>query len=195
MTSPAGGGLEDPGQAADNPGWHTAARARRLVLGLGSNLGDRLRNLQGGVDALFGTPGLAFNEVSPVYETKPVGGPPQPDYLNVVLIAATALSPRAVLERTRGVENAFHRTREIRWGPRTLDIDIIMCGDEFNDDPELILPHPRAHERAFVLLPWLDADPGAELPGRGLVADLAAGLATAGVRRCGHANLRPPPER
>lgn len=188
MTNPGG-------PAAGKPGAHSPSRPRRLVFGLGSNLGDRLRNLQGAVDALFDTPGLVFIAISPVYETKPVGGPPQPDYLNAVLVAATALAPRAVLERTRSAERAFQRTRGIRWGPRTLDIDIIMYGEEFSDDAELILPHPRAHERAFVLLPWLDADPGAELPGRGRVADLAAGLAASGVRRCGGAILLPPAER
>jgi 2-amino-4-hydroxy-6-hydroxymethyldihydropteridine diphosphokinase len=161
------------------------------VLALGSNLGDRLDTLQDAVDALFEAPGLDFVAVSPVYETDPVGGPPQPDYLNAVLIADTALSPRTLLERAQGAEAAFHRTRETAWGPRTLDVDIITFGDEVTDDGDLVLPHPRAHERAFVLAPWHDIDPAAEIPGRGRVADLLAKTGTAGVRRF-DATLQPP---
>ncbi len=164
----------------------------RVVLALGSNLGDRLENLQGAVDALFDTPKLTFVAVSPVYQTRPVGGPPQPDYLNAVVIAATAEPAQTVLKLAQGVEKAFHRTRQVRWGPRTLDVDIIVRGDEVSDDPELTLPHPRAHERAFVLSPWLDADPDAELPGRGRVADLLPGVSSAGVRRRGDLAIRPP---
>lgn len=155
----------------------------RVVLALGSNLGDRLENLQGAVDALVNTPGLDFVAVSPVYETDPVGGPAQPDYLNAVLIMRTALPARAVLDLGLAVEKDFHRTRGVASGPRTLDIDVIVSDDEIGDDPELTLPHPRAHERAFVLAPWLDADPGARIPGRGRVADLLAGVTTTGVRR------------
>jgi 2-amino-4-hydroxy-6-hydroxymethyldihydropteridine diphosphokinase len=165
---------------------------RRVVFALGSNLGDRLANLQGAVGALLDTPGLTFAAVSPVYETKPVGGPDQPDYLNAVLVAETTLSARAILDLALRVEKAFHRTREVRFGPRTLDIDVIVCGGEVSDEPELTLPHPRAQERAFVLVPWLDADPAAEIPGRGRVADLVAGVGAAGVRRRGDAVIRPP---
>jgi 2-amino-4-hydroxy-6-hydroxymethyldihydropteridine diphosphokinase len=164
---------------------------RRVVLALGSNLGDRLDTLQGAVDALFEAPGMRFVAVSPVYETNPVGGPPQPDYLNAVLIAETVLSPRTVLERAQGAEAAFHRTRDTTWGPRTLDVDIITFGDEIRDEADLVLPHPRAHERAFVLAPWHDIDSGAEIPGRGQVADLLAKAGTDGVRRCDDA-LQPP---
>lgn len=167
------------------------APRRRVVLALGSNLGDRLDTLQGAVDALFDAPGMELVAVSPVYETEPVGGPAQPDYLNAVLIAETVLSARTVLERAHNVEAAFHRTREAIWGPRTLDVDVISFGDEVRDDGDLVLPHPRAHERAFVLAPWNDIDPGAELPGRGRVADLLAKTGTAGVRRCDDA-LQPP---
>lgn len=121
--------------------------------------------------------------VSPVYETVPVGGPPQPDYLNAVLLARTTLPSRELLHQLHQVEGAFDRVREVRWGPRTLDIDIITVDGEACADPELTLPHPRAHERAFVLAPWHDVDPGAVLPGYGDVATLLAATDTTGIRR------------
>src|SRR5205085_11170509 len=142
---------------------------------------DRLDNLQGALDALFDSPGLAFVAVSPVFETAPVGGPEQPDYLNAVLVAETLLPARAVLERCQGVESSLGRVRQERWGPRTLDLDLIVYGDEVSDDPELTLPHPRAHERAFVLVPWHEIDSRAVLPGKGKIADLLAGVDTSTV--------------
>jgi 2-amino-4-hydroxy-6-hydroxymethyldihydropteridine diphosphokinase len=169
-----------------------AAACHKVVIALGSNLGDRLDNLQGAMDALFDSPGLAFVAVSPVFETAPVGGPEQPDYLNAVLVAETLLPARAVLERCQGVESSFGRVRQERWGPRTLDLDLIVYGDEVSDDPELTLPHPRAHERAFVLAPWCEADAEAYLPGRGRVCDLLAGAGPDGVRRADGAVLHPP---
>jgi 2-amino-4-hydroxy-6-hydroxymethyldihydropteridine diphosphokinase len=162
------------------------------VIAMGSNLGGRLENLQGGLDALFDAPGFTFVAVSPVFETAPVGGPQQPAYLNAVLIAGTTLSARAVLDRCHSVEAAYGRTRAQRWGPRTLDLDLIIYGDEVSDDPELTLPHPRAHERAFVLAPWYAADPQAWLPGRGRVADLLAGAGLNGVTQLDGAVLHPP---
>ena len=164
----------------------------RVTIALGSNLGNRLENLQGGIDALFDAPGLALVAVSPVYQTAPVGGPQQPDYLNAVLIATTTLPAHAVLERCQGVEAVFGRVRDQVWGPRTLDLDIIVYGDVVSDDPELTLPHPRAHERAFVLAPWHDIDPAAEVPGWGRVPDLLAKLGPADVRRLDDAVLHPP---
>jgi 2-amino-4-hydroxy-6-hydroxymethyldihydropteridine diphosphokinase len=169
-----------------------AEHGQTVVLALGSNLGDRLANLQGGVDALCAGPGLDDVAVSPVYETAPVGGPAQPDYLNAVLVAATTLPARAVLDRGQAAESALRRARGQRWGPRTLDVDVIVYGDEVSDDPELTLPHPRAHERAFVLTPWHDVDPGAVIPGQGRIADLLAAVGTAGVRLRRDARLRPP---
>jgi len=167
-----------------------------VVLALGSNLGDRLANLQGGVDALCAGPGLEDIAVSPVYETAPVGGPAQPDYLNAVLTASTSLPARAVLDRGRAAEAALRRVRGQRWGPRTLDVDVIVYADEISADPELTLPHPRAHERAFVLAPWHDLDPGAAIPGRGpiadLLADLLAATGTDGLRRLSDGSLRVP---
>jgi 2-amino-4-hydroxy-6-hydroxymethyldihydropteridine diphosphokinase len=171
----------------------TAADPRpAVVLALGSNLGDRLASLQGGVHVLCAAPGLFDVEVSPVYETAPVGGPAQPDYLNAVLVATTTLSARAVLDRAQEAESALGRVRGQRWGPRTLDVDVIVYGAEVSDDPELTLPHPRAHERAFVLAPWHDVDPGAVIPGRGRVADLLAMAGSAGVRLCPGTTLRGP---
>ncbi|MFC5814019.1 2-amino-4-hydroxy-6-hydroxymethyldihydropteridine diphosphokinase [Nonomuraea harbinensis] len=155
----------------------------KTVLALGSNLGRRFQTLQGAVDALFDAPGLEFVAASPVYETDPVGGPGgQRPYLNAVVVAETTLEPHTLLERAQSTEDAFGRVRQERWGPRTLDIDLIVVGDIVSDDPELTLPHPMAHERAFVLLPWAQADPGAELPGKGRVADLLAGLDQRGAR-------------
>jgi 2-amino-4-hydroxy-6-hydroxymethyldihydropteridine diphosphokinase len=154
-----------------------------VVLALGSNLGDRLDILQGAVDAIVGLPGVRVTAVSPVYETVPVGGPAQPDYLNAVVLAETALSSRELLDRLHEIEAAFDRVRVVRWGPRTLDIDVIIVDGERSDDPQLTLPHPRAHERAFVLAPWRDVDPDAALPGHGPVAEVLAKADHSGVRR------------
>lgn len=161
------------------------ATHRRAVFALGSNLGERIENLQGALDALLEAPGFKLVGVSPVYETIPVGGPDQPDYLNAVLVVETTISPETLLERARGVEDAFGRTREValRWGPRTIDVDVVAVGDCTVDGSELTLPHPRAHERSFVLVPWSDVDPEAELPGRGRITDLVADVGHAGVRR------------
>jgi 2-amino-4-hydroxy-6-hydroxymethyldihydropteridine diphosphokinase len=165
---------------------------RRTVIAMGSNLGDRMDYLQGGLDGLFDTPRLVFVAVSPVYQTAPVGGPEQPDYLNAVAIGETTMPAQALLERCLGLEDAFGRAREERWGPRTLDLDLIVYGDEVSDSPVLTLPHPRAHERAFVLAPWHDADPDAVIPGQGRVADLLAAIGMAGVARMDGALLHPP---
>lgn len=169
-----------------------ASGPHRVVIALGSNLGNRLENLQGGLDALFGAPGLALVAVSPVYETVPVGGPEQPNYLNAVVIAQTSMPARRVLDRCHEVEAALGRVRGEIWGPRTLDLDVIVYGDVVSADPELTLPHPRAHERAFVLAPWHAIDPDAAIPGRGLVSDLLAGVGPAGVQRLDTAVLHTP---
>lgn len=147
-----------------------------VVLALGSNLGDAAAHLQGAVGALAATDGLTVHRVSPVVETDPVGGPEQGVYLNAVVLASTTLAPAELLARCQRVEAAHDRVREIRWGPRTLDVDVVTYGETLDDDEQLTLPHPRAHERAFVLVPWSLADPDAVLPGRdgGRVAALAA---------------------
>jgi dihydroneopterin aldolase/2-amino-4-hydroxy-6-hydroxymethyldihydropteridine diphosphokinase len=163
-----------------------------VVIALGSNLGDRLGHLQGAVDALAGTPRLTVAAVSPVYQTAPVGGPAQPDYYNAALTARTVLSPHALLARCQQVETAFGRVRAETWGPRTLDLDIIVYGDLVTEEPGLTLPHPRAGERAFVLAPWHAIDPEAVLPGRGSVADLLAAASQDGVHRLAGASLQLP---
>jgi 2-amino-4-hydroxy-6-hydroxymethyldihydropteridine diphosphokinase len=164
----------------------------RAVLSVGANLGDRLGTLQACVQAIAGLPDTDVLAISPVYETAPVGGPPQPDYLNAVLWIRTGLLPRALLGCVHGIEARFGRVRAGRFGPRTLDIDIVSYEGQVSDDPELTLPHPRAHQRAFVLAPWHDVDPGAELPGHGPVAALLAGLDRSGVRPVPEAVLRGP---
>jgi dihydroneopterin aldolase/2-amino-4-hydroxy-6-hydroxymethyldihydropteridine diphosphokinase len=161
----------------------TAPVRRPVALALGSNLGDSATVLQAAVDDLAALPGLRLGAVSAVYRTAPVGGPEQPDYLNAVVVGETTLDPLALLTATQGVERAHHRVRDVRWGPRTLDVDVIALGDEVVDEPTLQVPHPRAHERAFVLVPWTDADPAAVIPGRGPVADLVAGVDRTGVTR------------
>jgi dihydroneopterin aldolase / 2-amino-4-hydroxy-6-hydroxymethyldihydropteridine diphosphokinase len=158
------------------------ARSRQVVLSLGSNLGDRMANLQLGLDLLCGG-GVDCLAVSSVYETDPVGGVEQADYLNVVLLAASSLPARDILTRCAAAEAAAGRIRTVRFGPRTLDVDIVSCDAEISADPVLTLPHPRAHERAFVLVPWLELDQQAVLPGSGPVAALPAAADTVSVRR------------
>jgi 2-amino-4-hydroxy-6-hydroxymethyldihydropteridine diphosphokinase len=164
---------------------------RVAVISLGSNLGDRLASLQAAVGLLC-RDGLDCVGVSGVYETAPVGGPPQEDYLNAVLLAATELSAGDVLRRCLDAETALHRVRAQRWGPRTLDADVIAVGGERSDGPLLTLPHPRAHERAFVLVPWHDIDADAPVSGRGPVRDLLADLDAGGIRRRPDLVLRRP---
>jgi 2-amino-4-hydroxy-6-hydroxymethyldihydropteridine diphosphokinase len=167
---------------------------KRAVIALGSNLGNRLETLQGAIDALEDTPGVRIKAVSPVYETEPWGVEPgsQPSYFNAVVVLKTTLPPSSLLERAHAVEEAFHRVRDERWGARTLDVDIVAYADVVSDDPHLTLPHPRAHERAFVLAPWHDVEPQAQLPGRGDVAGLLATVTREGVEPRKDLELRLP---
>lgn len=132
----------------------------RAYLALGSNLGDRLAHLQGAVDGLGATGGIRVVDLSRVYETAPVGGPPQGDYLNAVVAVETSLDARALLGVAQRLEDAAGRVRAERWGPRTLDVDVLLVGDEHVDDPDLVVPHPRLAERGFVLAPLHDVAPG-----------------------------------
>ncbi|MET9377626.1 2-amino-4-hydroxy-6-hydroxymethyldihydropteridine diphosphokinase [Streptomyces sp. NPDC003035] len=161
----------------------TLSNPKWAVIALGANLGNRLETLQGAVDALEDTPGLRVKAVSPVYETEPWGVEPgsQPSYLNAVALVKTTLPPSSLLERAHAVEEAFHRVREERWGARTIDVDIVAYAEVVSDDPVLTLPHPRAHQRAFVLAPWHDVDPAAQLPGHGPIAELLASVGHDGV--------------
>ncbi|ERS23539.1 2-amino-4-hydroxy-6-hydroxymethyldihydropteridine diphosphokinase [Cutibacterium avidum] len=148
---------------------------RTVVLSLGTNIGDPFETLQGAVDLLLATPGVKLVGVSPIYRTTPVGPvTDQPDFHNLVLVVEAALTSAMILDRVDAVEQAYGRQRDVPGGPRTLDVDIITIGERHIDRPELTVPHPRAHERAFVLVPWSDVDPDAELPGYGRVVDLLA---------------------
>lgn len=133
--------------------------ARRAYLGLGSNLGDRAVHLQRAVDGLAAEPGVTVVAVAPVYETAPVGGPVQGDYLNTAVAVDTALSARDLLALAQRLEAVAQRVRTERWGPRTLDVDVLLIGDEEVHEPDLEVPHPRLRERAFVLAPLGDLDP------------------------------------
>jgi 2-amino-4-hydroxy-6-hydroxymethyldihydropteridine diphosphokinase len=143
----------------------------RAVLSLGSNLGNSAEILSSAAEAL--------NEVSEVialssfYQTRPVGGPPQPDFINAIIIIETNLEPEELLLVSQAIEGAHGRERNentIQWGPRFLDIDLIKCDELIINSPDLTVPHPRAHEREFVLRPWNEIDPTATLPGFGAIS-------------------------
>jgi 2-amino-4-hydroxy-6-hydroxymethyldihydropteridine diphosphokinase len=138
--------------------------ATSAFLALGSNLGDRLEFLRAAVRKLDSTPGIDVVRSSRVYETEPVG-PPQPPYLNAVIEAVTTLTPRELLEAARGVEDSLGRVRAERWGPRTIDVDILVYDEQTVVEPDLEIPHPRMHERGFVLVPLGELDADAMLPG------------------------------
>ena len=158
----------------------------RVVWSIGSNLGDRLAHLQSAVDAIAGSG--AVLAVSPVYETAPWGPVDQDDFLNAIVISESTAPPEDLLAQAGAIELAAARTRPVRWGPRTLDVDLIVVGDELRTGVVLTLPHARAAERAFVLIPWAAVDPDARLRDTA-VADLIAALPhgeVAGVRRTEH---------
>ena len=135
----------------------------RAVIALGSNLGNRELNIDSAIAELAKI--IEISHLSTNHETDPVGGPEQPKYLNAVLIAETQLDPHELLISMLEIENKLGRKREIHWGPRTIDLDLIVVGDEVVVSDVLVLPHPRAHERKFVLEPWLEIDPTAQIPG------------------------------
>ena len=139
----------------------------KVVIALGSNLGDRKEILDAAVVALSKV--ITVKAVSSYIETDPVGGPDQPQYLNAVLVGDSDLEPEALLREMQSIENSAGRVRIERWGARTLDLDLIVAGDIVQSTEFLTLPHPRAHERRFVLDPWLEIDPEAILPGFGEV--------------------------
>jgi 2-amino-4-hydroxy-6-hydroxymethyldihydropteridine diphosphokinase len=132
---------------------------RRAYLGLGSNVGDRAGALQAAVDGLGAADGVTVVAVSPVYETDPVGGPEQPEYLNAVVAVDTDRTARELLEVAKRLEHEAGRVPGERWGPRPLDVDVLLVGDDEVDEPDLVVPHPRLYERAFVMVPLADLDP------------------------------------
>jgi len=160
-----------------------AITSRKAVLALGANLGEPIQALRGAVAALAATAGIRVIACSHAYRTDPVGGPQQPAYVNAVLIVQTNLAPVELLDLAQAIEQDWGRVRDVRWGPRTLDIDLISIDDLVMAEDRLTLPHPRAHERAFVLMPWLEIDPEACLPGIGPIAELVAGMDGSGVER------------
>ncbi|GLZ32926.1 2-amino-4-hydroxy-6-hydroxymethyldihydropteridine diphosphokinase [Lentzea sp. NBRC 105346] len=150
----------------------------RAVLSIGSNMGDRLGYLRMAVSGFADV----LVAVSPVYETAAWGVTDQPDFLNAVLIVSDpSVDEWGWLRRGQALEDASGRVRTLRWGPRTLDVDVVTVDGVTSADPSLLLPHPGAFERATVLIPWLDVDPEAELPGHGRIADLP--FSSEGVRR------------
>lgn len=163
-------------------------------LGLGSNLGDRLDALQRAVDLLDADPGIAVEDVSSVYETVPVGGPPQDDYYNCAIRVRTPLAPRRLLHRCQAVERRLHRVRLERWGPRTIDIDVLLYGQRVVATGDLVVPHPRLRERAFAVLPLLEVAPGWTIPpdDASLGSVVAALAPIEGVAVVGRQVLPPP---
>lgn len=157
---------------------------RRVVLGLGSNLGERAATIDAAVAALRSDRALFVRSRSPLYETPPAGGPPQGDYVNAALLVVTALAPRELLDRALAVERSLGRVRPdpVRWGPRTIDIDVLWIEGEAVHEPGLEVPHPRLTIRPFALRPLLDVAPDASDPTTGApYADLPA--ASAPIRR------------
>jgi len=142
----------------------------KAVIALGSNLGNRELYIDSAVAELAKV--IEITHLSTNHETDPVGGPEQPKYLNAIAIAETELDPRELLIIMLEIENRLGRKREVHWGPRTIDLDLIVFGDEVIDSEVLVLPHPRAHERKFVLEPWLEIDPHAYLPGIGEIESI-----------------------
>lgn len=173
-------------------------KRHRVVIALGANLGDARRTLADAVRAVAAIDGMWVEGVSDLFETDPVGGPDQPVYLNAVLVGHTRLHPRTLLRRLHEIEASHGRVRQVRWGPRTLDLDLVQHGDPMVDDDvvcnsdDLVLPHPRAHERGFVLVPWAQVDPqatlrrdGKAMPVADLVLELDGAGALNGVRSAG----------
>jgi 2-amino-4-hydroxy-6-hydroxymethyldihydropteridine diphosphokinase len=158
---------------------------RRAVLAMGSNLGERLTSLQGAINALADTPDVWLTGVSPVYETEPVDAPNGSEsFLNAVVLLDTTLAASRLLDRAHAIEDAFGRDRSDGVNaPRTLDIDVIVVGDRRRNDGVMQLPHPRAAERAFVLQPWYDVEPDAEIPDAGPVAELLEKSDRSGLTR------------
>jgi 2-amino-4-hydroxy-6-hydroxymethyldihydropteridine diphosphokinase len=155
----------------------------RAYVGLGGNLGDPVVLLRAGVASLGRLPGTRLVATSAFYRSAPVGLTDQPDFINCVCALDTRLPPRELMRAMLEIEAAHGRVRSVPGGPRTLDLDLLLYGDLICDEPGLTLPHPRLHERAFVLVPLLDLSPGLAIPGRGSVADLSRALPAQRIER------------
>jgi 2-amino-4-hydroxy-6-hydroxymethyldihydropteridine diphosphokinase len=150
--------------------------SKTAFVGIGSNLGDREDNLRRAVELLSAEQGVEVMAVSEIRETEPVGPVEQGAFLNGAVRVETGLGPRELLERLLAVEQRLGRVREERWGPRTIDLDLLLYGDEAVDEPGLTVPHPRLHERRFALEPLADLAPSLEIPGKGPISALLAEL-------------------
>jgi 2-amino-4-hydroxy-6-hydroxymethyldihydropteridine diphosphokinase len=157
----------------------------KAAIALGSNLDGPAARVRQGFAEVAALPDTWMLARSALYRTAPVGYADQPPFINACALVDTRLAPRALLDALLEIERRAGRVRGIPNGPRTLDLDVILYGGAVIDEPGLCVPHPRAHERAFVLAPWAEVDPAAELPGHGRVADLLAAVGSAGVRRVG----------
>lgn len=169
-----------PPPAAPDP--HPAREQVTAVVALGSNLGDRRATIQRAVDRIARLPLVDDVQVSELFETVALRvegpAPDAPGYVNAVALVTTTLAPQILLGMLHAIEDENGRERHERWGDRTLDLDLITFGDVVSADPQMLLPHPRAGERLFVLEPWLSIAPDAEIPGLGKIADLATHLRT-----------------
>jgi 2-amino-4-hydroxy-6-hydroxymethyldihydropteridine diphosphokinase len=147
---------------------------KRAYVALGSNLGNPVQTIEDAIDAMAALRGSLLKAMSSLYRTAPVGLKHQPDFINAVVALDTRLSPRDLLAELFALEARFGRERSVKNAPRTLDLDLLLHGETVQDDPDLILPHPRMHERAFVLAPLAEVAPNLVIPGRGPVAELLA---------------------
>ncbi len=146
----------------------------KVVIALGSNMGDTNSHLHHAIDELGKS--IDIKAISSFYRTAPMGGPKQDDYLNAVIVGESEMDPLDLLVEMQEIEVLAGRTRDVHWGPRTLDLDLITCGDLVIQEPHLEIPHPRAHERTFVLEPWFEIDPNATIAGHGSIRDLITAL-------------------
>ena len=146
----------------------------RAFVGVGANLGDPAAQVRAAIAALAALPGTLLVTASSLYRTAPVGYADQPDFVNAAALLETALAPRALLEALQAIEARSGRARSFKDAPRALDLDLLLYGEEALDEPDLVVPHPRLHRRAFALAPVVEIDPAAVIPGRGPARDWLA---------------------
>jgi 2-amino-4-hydroxy-6-hydroxymethyldihydropteridine diphosphokinase len=158
-------------------------RSVTAYIGLGANLDDPTKQVRAGLQALAGLTDTRLAAVSSLYRTAPVGYVDQPDFINAVAQLETSLTPRGLLEALLAIEHQHGRVREFTNAPRTLDLDVLLYGDEAVTEPGLTIPHPRMHERAFVMVPLAEIAPDAFVPGRGRARDLLKSLDASSVSK------------